>query len=372
MEPVSPAVAGWFFPTESTVGSPESFIHSFNREEAVSHQTVSYWGFPSSTSGKEPTCQCRRCKRLGFNPWVRKIPWRRWWQPTPVFLPGESHGQRSLVGYSQAFPISRLPLRSRRPRALGACAPQRATAWSASGEEGGRCCGEGILQRPSQAFSSLSFIHSSNLSVNFYGPGLLGEIPQPFQLFSQCMKSLRSLTATVMAFPELSSCLWSILSSLNLSLHWTRPSLPWCPSCCPHQSPSLTGLLLLWDLVAHFWFWLWSESGIWERLEPAAGGWEPFYYFYLEFVPGPLSTHLTGALLTAETCWWTWPSALWPDPLCSLTYQGIFHLNHNEPLAVSEHAGSSLPWYITFSFSRMLLSFSLLGTALQFLEDLPE
>ena len=35
-----------------------------------------------------------------FDPWVRKIPWRRAWQPTPVFLPGESHGQRSLVGYS--------------------------------------------------------------------------------------------------------------------------------------------------------------------------------------------------------------------------------------------------------------------------------
>ena len=37
---------------------------------------------------------------LSFNPWVRKIPWRRKWQPTPVFLPGESHGQRSLAGYS--------------------------------------------------------------------------------------------------------------------------------------------------------------------------------------------------------------------------------------------------------------------------------
>ena len=36
----------------------------------------------------------------GFNLWVRKIPWRRAWQPTLVFLPGESHGQRSLVGYS--------------------------------------------------------------------------------------------------------------------------------------------------------------------------------------------------------------------------------------------------------------------------------
>ena len=37
---------------------------------------------------------------LGFNPWVGKIPWRRNWQPTPVFLPGESHGWRSMVGYS--------------------------------------------------------------------------------------------------------------------------------------------------------------------------------------------------------------------------------------------------------------------------------
>ena len=49
-------------------------------------------GFPDSTSGKKkPTCQCRRWKRLGFNTWVGKIPWRRAWQLTPVFLPGESH-----------------------------------------------------------------------------------------------------------------------------------------------------------------------------------------------------------------------------------------------------------------------------------------
>ena len=41
-----------------------------------------------------------QCRRPGFNPWIRKIPWRREWQPTPVFLAGESHGQRSLAGYS--------------------------------------------------------------------------------------------------------------------------------------------------------------------------------------------------------------------------------------------------------------------------------
>ena len=57
-------------------------------------------GFPSGTDGKEPACQCRRHKRRVFHPWVGKIPWRRKWQPTPVFLPGDSHGQRSLVCYS--------------------------------------------------------------------------------------------------------------------------------------------------------------------------------------------------------------------------------------------------------------------------------
>ena len=44
--------------------------------------------------------QGRRCKRCSFSPWVGKIPWRRKWHPTPVLLPGESHGQRSLAGYS--------------------------------------------------------------------------------------------------------------------------------------------------------------------------------------------------------------------------------------------------------------------------------
>ena len=54
-------------------------------------------GFPGGTTGKEPACQC---KRFWFNLWVWKIPWRRAWQPTPVFLPGESRGQTSLIGYS--------------------------------------------------------------------------------------------------------------------------------------------------------------------------------------------------------------------------------------------------------------------------------
>ena len=56
-------------------------------------------GFLGGTSGKEPACQCKRRKRCSFDPWVRKIPWRKAQQSTPVFLPWESHGQRSLVGY---------------------------------------------------------------------------------------------------------------------------------------------------------------------------------------------------------------------------------------------------------------------------------
>ena len=50
--------------------------------------------------GKESACQCRRLKRGRFNPWVGKLPWRRAWQLTPVFLPGVFHGQRNLAGYS--------------------------------------------------------------------------------------------------------------------------------------------------------------------------------------------------------------------------------------------------------------------------------
>ena len=57
-------------------------------------------GFPGDANGKEPARQCGRCKRHAFDPQVGKISWRRVWQPTPVFLPGEFHRQRRLAGYS--------------------------------------------------------------------------------------------------------------------------------------------------------------------------------------------------------------------------------------------------------------------------------
>ena len=77
-----------------------------NREEDPSTSSVLPLTGPYTPSdsqwfsGKEFTCQCRRHRRLKFDPCVGKLPWRRAWQPTPVFLPGASRGQRSLVGCS--------------------------------------------------------------------------------------------------------------------------------------------------------------------------------------------------------------------------------------------------------------------------------
>ena len=57
-------------------------------------------GFADGTSTNKSTRQCRRYERHRFDPWLGQMPWRMAWQPNPVFLSGESHGQRSLVGYS--------------------------------------------------------------------------------------------------------------------------------------------------------------------------------------------------------------------------------------------------------------------------------
>ena len=66
----------------------------------ASHPIISPIPLPRGPEGKESACQCRRHRRYGYNLWVRKIPWRKKWQPTPVFLPGKFHRQMSLKGYS--------------------------------------------------------------------------------------------------------------------------------------------------------------------------------------------------------------------------------------------------------------------------------
>ena len=94
IKPSPPALADGFFITEPP--GKQTLVHGLNYYyyfcRICINLGLSWW-----LSDKESSCQYRRC---GFNPWVRKMPRRRKWQPTPVFLPGESPGQRSLVGYS--------------------------------------------------------------------------------------------------------------------------------------------------------------------------------------------------------------------------------------------------------------------------------
>ena len=119
VEPMSPAPAGGFLttgpPGKSCLTSFDEWLwlgiwapSKFKLRKTLWDQSrpcVDFWlqlldssnfalGFPGGSVGKESTCQCRYCA------WVGKILWRRKWQPTPVFLPGESYGQRSLLGDS--------------------------------------------------------------------------------------------------------------------------------------------------------------------------------------------------------------------------------------------------------------------------------
>ena len=64
------------------------------------HTHTHIYRLPRWCSGKESACQCKRRKRHGFDSLIRKIPWSRKWQSTPVCLPGKFHGQWSLASYS--------------------------------------------------------------------------------------------------------------------------------------------------------------------------------------------------------------------------------------------------------------------------------
>ena len=79
--------------------------YRLRRNSSLSLETRALYSSRSSlgalfASGKVPTFQCRRHNRCRFDPWVGRIPWKRTRQPTPVLLPRESHGQRSLEGHS--------------------------------------------------------------------------------------------------------------------------------------------------------------------------------------------------------------------------------------------------------------------------------
>ena len=103
-------ISGSFAFSKAILNIMVQVVHGSRTDEAKFPVNQTLWGikapfihhrgFPSGASGKEPACQCRRHKRHGFEPWVRRSPWWRAWQPTAVLFPGESHGQRSLAGYS--------------------------------------------------------------------------------------------------------------------------------------------------------------------------------------------------------------------------------------------------------------------------------
>ena len=87
----------------STLRNTLTFIKysSCSRSSQFSLRIKQIQGLPKWLSGRESAYQCRRLSSMpGSDPWVRKFLCRRKWQPTPVLLPGKSHGQRSLVSYS--------------------------------------------------------------------------------------------------------------------------------------------------------------------------------------------------------------------------------------------------------------------------------
>ena len=116
------------------------------------------WGYSvigrtGSASGKESACQHRRCRILGFDPWVGKIPWRRKWQYTPVFLPGKSHGQRSLVGHSPWGCKSRTRLKR-----LSTQARSQEPSPSCPGEKGEQTVGVPDNSHPIQGCTSFQLL----------------------------------------------------------------------------------------------------------------------------------------------------------------------------------------------------------------------
>ena len=77
-----------------------NLVHAGNYLHSISLYQVLQMGFPGGSAGKESACNAGAKGEVGSIPGLGRFPWRKNWQPTPVFLPGESHGQRNLAGYS--------------------------------------------------------------------------------------------------------------------------------------------------------------------------------------------------------------------------------------------------------------------------------
>ena len=91
----------YFLYTSHLVPQNKEDIHSsLNLIQLIIITSLQALGFSLVCGGSDDNSICLQCRRPGFDPWVRKIPWRRKWQPTPVLLPGKFNEWRSLVGYS--------------------------------------------------------------------------------------------------------------------------------------------------------------------------------------------------------------------------------------------------------------------------------
>ena len=84
-------------PQDLNVLTPIGFLFWGLCIEGIKPSSLLPWLFPGGSDGKSV---CLQCGRPGFHPWVRKIPCRKEWWPTPGLFPGKSHGRRSLIGYS--------------------------------------------------------------------------------------------------------------------------------------------------------------------------------------------------------------------------------------------------------------------------------
>ena len=115
------ALAGWPWQSHLTSLCLSLFTYKMSKLKYPSRVVIGF--FTGGASGKECGCQCRRWKRCKCDPCIGKIPWRRKWQPTPVFLPGKSYGQRSLAGYSPWSARVRHDLATKPPHGGHICWP---------------------------------------------------------------------------------------------------------------------------------------------------------------------------------------------------------------------------------------------------------
>ena len=132
-------------------------------------------GLPRWCSGKEFTCQCKRHKRRGFDPWVGKIPWRRKWQPTLAFLPRKFHGQRNLAGYSLcAYYFASVLPNSLQPHGLKLT--RLFCPWDSPGKDTGAGCHfllQGIFLTQGSNPGLLCLLHGHAGSLPLVPPGAI-------------------------------------------------------------------------------------------------------------------------------------------------------------------------------------------------------